>query len=258
MIALLNQIPSEAQILKSIRHIRFGKNLCCPRCRSRKVQPSEGRYRCKKCRRPFTLLTGTWLAGTKLNLRTIYALLWCWTQKIPVQQTGKLCHVSEVSIYQWFRTFRLHLPPFEPILQGCVQMDEAYFKKIALVLAKEIGTRRLAHQIIFKSSVDQTEITRFLYQWISPTTRLQTDGGGMYKRIEQWWPVSHRVDIHKKFEFGLTSEIEGLFGNLRTFVRRMYHHATPEYLPEYVSEFCYRFSSPRIFDSPLSYLKKCL
>lgn len=258
MIALLNQIPSEAQILKQIRQIRFRKNLCCPRCRSRKIYPSEGRYRCRKCRRPFTLLSGTWLEGIKLSLRTVYALLWCWTQKIPVQQTAKLCHVSEVSIYHWFREFRLQLPATEPILQGTVQMDEAYFKTITLVLAKEVGSRKLAHQIIFKTSVNKTEITRFLHQWVQPNTRLQTDGGSMYKQIEQWWPVEHRVDIHKRFEFGLTSQIEGMFGNLRTFIRRMYHHATPEYLPEYVSEFASRFSSPEIFDSPFNYLKKTL
>lgn len=258
MIALLNQIPSQAQIRKNIKQIRFGKNLHCPRCQNRKVYPSEGRYRCRKCRKPFTLLTGTWLEGVKLNLRTVYALLWCWTQKIPVQQTAKLCHISEVSIYHWFRTFRSNLPSFEPILQGVVQMDEAYFKAVALVLAKQVGSRKLAHQMVYKSSVDKTEVTRFLYQWVQPNSRLQTDGGGMYKKIEQWWPVTHKTDIHKRFEFGLTSEIEGMFGNLRTFIRRMYHHTTPKYLPEYVSEFCIRFSSPEIFDSPLSYLRKAL
>ncbi len=80
----------------------------------------------------------------------------------------------------------------------------------------------------------------------------------MYRSINKWCPVKHKRDIHKKWEFSLTSEIEGLFGNLRTFIRRMYHHATPEYLPEYVSEFCIRFSSPEIFDSPLTYLEKTL
>lgn len=258
MIALLNQIPSEAKILKQIRQIRFGKNLHCPRCRSRKVKPSEGRYRCTRCRRPFTLLTGTWLAGIKLHLRTVYALLWCWTQKIPVQQTAKLCHISEVSIYYWFRQFRINLPSYEPILEGVVQMDEAYFKQIALLLAKQVGTHKLAHQMIFKNSVNKTEATDFFYHWIAPRTQVQTDGAGIYEKIEQWWPVTHKVDIHKKFEFGLTSEIEGMFGNLRTFIRRMYHHATPKYLPEYVSEFCVRFSSPEIFDSPLTYLRKTL
>ncbi len=70
--------------------------------------------------------------------------------------------------------------------------------------------------------------------------------------------MTHRVDIHKKFEFGLTSEIEGMFGNLRTFIRRMYHHSTQDYLPEYVTEFCARFSSPEIFISPRAYFIKTL
>lgn len=78
----------------------------------------------------------------------------------------------------------------------------------------------------------------FLFQNVQPKSTLQTDGSSIYKNINHWWPVKHKRDIHKKFEFGLTSEIEGMFGNLRTFIRRMYHHTSSEYLPEYVSEFC--------------------
>lgn len=137
-------------------------------------------------------------------------------------------------------------------------MDEAYFRSLSLVMAKQVGSKKLAHQIIFKKSVDKNETMRFIFQYIEPKSRLQTDGAGIYKKIEYWWPIKHRVDIHKKFQFGLTSEIEGLFGNLRTFIRRMYHHVTPEYLPEIVAEFSLRFSHPEIFDSPLSYLQKSI
>lgn len=258
MSLVLDQIPSEAQIRKQLRSIIYGKNLSCPRCRSRNVSVSENRYRCQKCRRPFSLLSGTWLSGMKLNLRTFWALLWCWTQKIPVSQTQKLSRVSEEGVRHWFRQFRLHLPEFDTVLEGTVQMDEAYFHRLSLLMAKQIGARKVAHQMIFKNSVDKGEAARFLYQHVQPRSRLNTDGAAIYKKIEHWWPVKHRVDIHRKFQFGLTSEIEGMFGNLRTFIRRMYHHATPEYLPEYVSEFCVRFSSPEIFDSPNVYLARTL
>jgi transposase-like protein len=258
MIALLNQIPSEPQIRKQLRQIVFGKNPRCPTCHSRRIKASEGRYWCRLCRKHFSLLSGTWLSGMKLNLRTFYALLWCWTQRIPVLQTQKLIHISEEAVYRWFREFRIHLPDLQPILNGQVQMDEAYFRNLSLLLAKQVGTKKLAHQMIFKNSVNKTEATRFIFQSIQPKSKLQTDGSGIYKGIEQWWQVRHKVDIHKKFEFGLTSEIEGMFGNLRTFIRRMYHHTTPEYLPEYVSEFCLRFSSPEIFNSPNDYLIKTL
>ena len=258
MIASLNQIPSEAQIKKNLRNIIFGKNLFCPACGSRKIYLSESRYRCRNCRKPFSLFSGTWLKDMKLSLRTFWALLWRFTQKIPVLQTQRLCHLSEEAVRRWFRQFRLHLPEFEPILQGTVQMDEAYFKSLSLVMAKQVGTRKIAHQMLFKKSVNKSEAVQFVFQSIRPNSRLQTDGGSIYKKVDHWWPVKHRVDIHRKFEFGLTSEIEGMFGNLRTFIRRMYHHATPEYLPEYVREFCVRFSSPEIFNSPLTYLQKTL
>jgi transposase-like protein len=258
MIALLNQLPSEAKIKKLLRKIIFGKNLFCPHCHSRKVYCSDSRYRCKACRKPFTLLSGTWLCHMRLNLRTFYALLWCWTQQIPVKQTQKLCHVSEEAVYHWFRQFRLHLPDLAPILNGKVQMDEAYFKSLSLLMAKQMGSKKVAHQIIFKNSVDKSEAARFLHQHIQPKSQLQTDGSGIYRNIDEWWQVKHKKDIHKNFEFGLTSEIEGMFGNLRTFIRRMYHHTTPKYLPEYVSEFCLRFSSPEIFSSPNDYLAKTL
>ena len=258
MIALLNQIPSEAKIKKLLRKIIFGKNLFCPHCHSRQVYRSENRYRCRKCRKPFTLLSGTWLKDMKLSLRTFWAILWCWTQQVPVLQTQKLCHVREETVRHWFREFRLHLPDFTPILAGQVQMDEAYFRSLSLIMAKQEKSRKLAHQIVFKKSVDKKDAANFLFQHIEPKTQLQTDGAGIYKSIDQWWQVRHRKDIHRKWEFSLTSEIEGMFGNLRTFIRRMYHHVTPEYLPEYVSEFCVRFSSPEIFISPNDYLAKTL
>jgi len=258
MIALLNQIPSEAKIQKILRHIRFGKNLHCPWCRSRKVHASETRYRCRRCRKPFTLLSGTWLGGMKLALRTWWCLLWCWTQAIPVLQTQKLCHVSEPTVRQWFRLFRLQAPEIQPLLHGAVQMDETYFRHLSLLLAKQVGTRNLAFQVLAKSSVDKRDAAHFLFQNIEPRSRLQTDGSGIYRGIERSWPVLHRKDLHNRWEFALTSEIEGMFGNLRTFIRRMYHHSTPQYLPEYVSEFCLRFSSPELFISPNAYLSKCL
>jgi len=216
MIVFLNQIPSEAKIKKILRKIIFGHNITCPNCHSREIACSENRYRRERCRRPFILLSSTWLNNMKLSLRTFWALLWCWTNQIPVKQSCKLCHLSEISTYHWFRQFRLHLPEFEPILEGMIQMDEAYFKNLSLLLAKQVGSNKLAHQIIYKNSVDKGEASNFIFQWVKPGSRLQTDGAGIYKQINQWWPVKHRVDIHRKFQFGLTSQIEGTFGNLRT------------------------------------------
>lgn len=53
---------------------------------------------------------------------------------------------------------------------------------------------------------------KFLHEFVAADTVLNTDGAASYKEINQWWPVYHNRDIHKKFQFAHTSEIEGMFG----------------------------------------------
>lgn len=194
----------------------------------------------------------------KVSFQKFWLILWSWTTQIPVKQAMALTELSEAAIRHWYDRFRTHLPDSRLILEKIVQLDEAYFKKQALMMAKQQGTRNVAYDILQGTTVQRHHAAQFLYTYIKPRSKLHTDGASIYRGIERWWPVQHRRDIHKKWEFELTSEIEGLFGNLRTFIRRMYHHTTPEKLPEIVSEFCYRFSSPEMFNNPLGYLQKTL
>lgn len=254
----LNQVPSEAQIRKYLRRILFGKDIFCPRCRTRDIFKSEQRYFCKKCRVHFSLLSHTWLKDMKLSLPKFWLLLWCWIEQVPVQQTSSLTELSETAARHWFDLFRTHLPENQTILEKIVQLDEAFFKKRILILGKQQGTRKLAYEILKSATVQRHHAAYFLQQHVKARSRLQTDGASIYRNIHRWWPVRHKKDIHSKWEFSKTSEIEGAFGNLRTFIRRMYHHVTPEKFPEYVSEFCLRFSLPEIFENPHTYLQKSL
>ena len=253
-----NQIPSEAQIRKYIRRILFGKNVFCPKCKSRRVNVQGGRYRCKDCRIRFTLLSHTWLSNLKLPLQTWWMVLWSWSCAVPVKQTSALTGLSIVSIRKWFDTFREHLPQETHILERIVQLDEAYFKNVTLIMGKQKGTRNLAYDVIMGTAVQKHHAGYFLFRKVKPGSKLWTDGAAIYKKIDQWWPVEHSRDIHKKFEFAHTSEIEGVFGNYRTFSRRMYHHHWSQNLEKYVREFCFRFSSPELFKNPLFYLTKSL
>jgi transposase-like protein len=254
----LNQIPSDAQIRKYLRRIIFGKNVFCPNCRSRNVLRYENRYRCKRCRCKFSLLSHTWLANIKIPLEKFWLILWCWTTQVPVKQSMALTKLSEKAVRHWFDNFRDNLPDNPEILSKLVQLDEAFFKKRTLILAKQPGTRKLAYEVLNTTNVQRHHAAYFLQQHVKPRSKLYTDGAGIYQSIDSWWPVKHKSEIHSKWEFSLTSEIEGTFGNFRTFVRRMYHHVTPDKLPDLVREFCFRFSSPEIFQNPLKYLEKTL
>ena len=254
----LNQIPSEAQIRKCLRRILFGKNMFCPKCRSKRVVSEKKRYRCRTCRRRFSLLSYTWLSNMKLPLQQFWLLLWAWNAQIPVRQTARLAKVSVPSVYLWFDTFRTHLPQETHVLERIVQLDEAYFKNAALIMGKQKGTRKLAFDVLQDTHPQRHHATHFLFRKVAAGSELWTDGAAIYKGIEKWHPVRHSRDIHRKFEFAHTSEIEGVFGNYRTFVRRMYHHHWSKNLEKYVREFSFRFSSPEMFETPRNYLSKSL
>lgn len=253
-----NQIPSEAQIRKYLKKIIYGSNIYCPGCKSARVYVTQNRYRCRKCRIRFSLLSHTWLAHLRLPLQQFWLLLWCWVTQVPVRQTVALTSLSEVTVREWFSEFRTHLPYSEVVLEKVVQLDEAYFggkNGRALFIGKEVGTRKLAYELLPQPNVAREHAWFFLQTHVLPNSTVHTDGSSIYHGIDQWWPVNHRREIHKKFEFCLTSEIEGIFGVLRTFIRRMYHHVTADKLEEVIVEFCFRFSHPEMFENPCQYLQ---
>ena len=229
----------------------------CPECGSRKVWRSYERYRCPDCRIRFSLTSHTWLSNVKLPLQQWWMLLWCWTTRIPILQTATLTGLSEVTVRHWYSQFRCHLPEECHILERVVQLDEAYGKGWCLMMAKQVGSRKLAYEISLDYP-NRRHAMHFLFQKVKPGSELWTDGARIYQGAEAWWPVVHSRDIHKKFEFTHTSEIEGIFACLRTFIRRMYHHVEADNFPDYVREFCFRFSSPELFENPLCYAEKAL
>lgn len=180
---------------------------------------------------------------------------------MPVKQTEELTSLSEKAVRHYFDLFREQLPRDQKLLEHIIQLDEAYFGRFgntALLMGKQKGTRKLAYQILTSDPPAKKDAIDFIRAYIKPKSQLNTDGSAIYKNIERYYPVSHMTDIHKRFEFTNTSEIEGMFGVLRTFIRRMYHHVSEEKLEEYVCEFYCRFSRPEMFKSPYHYLRNTL
>lgn len=260
---LLSQFPEEKQALKNLKKIVFGNHVKCPYCGRKRhvvVLNKNKLWRCRKCRRRFSLTSINWLKGMKISTTKLWMLIWCWQKKLAVFQTMELCQISIPTVRRYYELFRdnLQVNCDDIILEGEIQMDEMFVKGAFILGAKDTIRKKIKLNVVIKKSPQKHDAMNMIFQHVKPGSTLFTDGSKIYDKSENWWPIEHKSECHKKWEFTLTSEIEGLWGVLRTFIRRMYHHVTLKKLVKIVAEFEARFSHKELFNSPLDFLKNSL
>ncbi|MBU6431354.1 transposase [Patescibacteria group bacterium] len=259
---IVRQVPTKGTLRRIFKRIIFGKRVHCPDCGSRSIKKilSEERWRCGRCRLPFSIKSSSWLKGTKLSLEQVWLLLWCWQKKFSIQHAMNMTELSYPTVFNWYQKFREKIPKekLDALLKGNIACDEMYTKGNAVIGAKQKGTRNIALKVVHQKSVERHHAVNFLTQFVKANSSLFTDGAAIYKGIDKWHKLKHTYEIPSKFEFALTAEIEGLWACLRTFIRRMYHHVTRYKLEDLVSEFCLRFRQDEIFENPENYLRNCL
>ena len=259
---ILAHVPGQGKVRSTFKRIIFGDRVYCPYCHSRyyKKIPSEDRWRCKRCSKPFSIKSCCWFKGSKLSLEMIWMLLWCWQKQFSIQHAMDMTELSYPTVFNWYQRFREKVPKekLDTLLGGNIACDEMYTKHAAVIGAKQKGTRNIALKVIHQNSVERHHAVDFLTRFAKAHSNLFTDGAAIYQGIGNWHKLKHKYEIHKKFEFTNTAEIEGLWGCLRTFIRRMYHHVTRYKLEDLVSEFCLRFRRDEIFKTPEYYWNICL
>ena len=119
----------------------------------------------------------------KLPYEKFWMLLWCWTIADPILQTTALTGISEKTVRHWFGVFRAHLPEEHHILERIVQLDEAFFKNMTLMMAKQKGTRKLAWDVFPGTAPHREHAAYFLFRKVKPGSKLWTDGAAIYRGI---------------------------------------------------------------------------
>ncbi len=259
---IVKQVPTKGTLRRTLKQAIFGTHIHCPTCKSRRVKmiKREERWRCRDCHLPFSIKSSSWLKGSKLPLETIWLLLWCWQKQFPRQQTMALTGVSYPTVALWYEKFRQHMPKerVATLLGNNVACDEMFTRDTAIMGAKEKGTRNIMLKVLHDKHPTKSHAVDFLTAFVRAHSNLFTDGSAIYKGIDKWHKLKHTHEIHKKWQFSLTAEIEGVWGVFRTFIRRMYHHVTVYKLEEVAAEFCLRFRKDKIFNSPQDYWSICL
>lgn len=268
---------SESRLRVEFRKIFFPPKgrLHCIHCRSYVVKKvkSEDRYHCPRCRKKFSLFSGTWLEHLRIPLTTFMILLWSWMNEYSVDQAQDLTALSVPSIRRYFRLFRMHVVKsvaFEP--QESVQVDEAYFGSyrkssntyhgqrtyhlkpkvcVSGIACPSLGT--LALRVI--TGVKTKPIQDFIREKVPTNVHVYSDGSPIYTSLRT--THSHTSQTHDQ-GFHNAAYIEGCWSWTKRKLFKQYHHFTLKYAKEYVSELEWRFNTRNSPKDPLTELRNSL
>ena len=246
-----------------------GGEICCMRCgsvegayrvKSGKPMP----YRCRDCRKYFSLKTGTAMEDSKLPLR-----IWGWA--IYLEMTS-LKGVSSMKLHRdlgisqpaaWFLLHRIReaFADLAPVFSGPVDVDETYVGgkranmsnakrkeladtgrgavgKTAVVGMKDRATNQVVAQVIERT--DKATLQGFVDDHASPDATLYTDDATAYKGSGR----EHETVRHSLAEYvrGIvhTNGVESFWSMLKRAHKGVYHKMSEKHLQRYVSQFAGR------------------
>jgi transposase-like protein len=263
---------SEQSAVAFFEEMRWGGEAWCPRCLSTKVYAMVGRdgrrqidhrWRCRDCKRQFTVRIGTVLEESRIPLRHwAYAFWRAATSKKGVsaleikRQTG-LTYKS--ALFLMHRIRWAMAPEQARPLDGTVEVDETYVggkprykgtreqrgesRKIPVVALVERGGEVRARVV---PNVTAKTLKTVIRQHVDMSARLMTDESRIYWGVGAEFRGGHESVNHGRGEYVrgdvTTNTVEGFFSLLKRGIYGTFHSVSDKHLHRYVSEFEFRYN----------------
>jgi transposase-like protein len=247
-----------------------------------KMRP--GMWKCKGCRKKFTVKIGTIFEDSHIPLRKwLLAIhLLCASKKgMSSHQIHRQLGITYKSA--WFMTHRIRYAmkqdydDFEP-LSGTVEIDETYVggklrtgphavkpgerpqdrpraidNKAPVVSLVERGGKVRSIHVANVTAANLKEVIR---QNVEPAAHVMTDEAGVYdflgKEFGRHSTVNHRDKEYARREDDGTvasvNTVEGFFSLLKRGVYGSFHHISKQHLHRYLSEFDFRYNARDVDD----------
>ena len=267
LIELTEMFPDEAAARAWFEERRWpGGDVRCPRCESGEVSAvKSGRpmpWRCRPCRRYFSVRVGGVMEQSKLPLRK-------WVFAIYLEMTS-LKGVSSMKLHRdlgisqksaWFLLHRIReaFQSGEPTgMAGPVEADETYVGgkrknmplrkrayltsrgwdgKVPVAGTRDRATKRVAARVVPNSGAGT--LRRFVTDHAAPGAAIYTDGATAYRSLPNQGSVQHGVFEYVRGQVH-TNGIESFWSMLKRGYVGTYHKISPKHLDRYVREFAGR------------------
>ncbi len=270
-----------------LEQMRWDDNLpICPHCKEKgayKLTPKadsksrvrKGVWKCKACRKQFTVTVGTIFEDSRIPLnKWLFAIhLLCSSKKgISAHQMHRLLGVTYKSA--WFMMHRIrHAMSVDPLaskLNGIVEADETYVggkaknmhakvrkekiqgrgavnKAPVFTLVERDGRVKSTHV----ANVTGENLKEVLLKHVEKDAHLKTDESPSYNAASPEF-ASHETVNHKQDEYvrgeAHVNTAECFHSILKRGVNGVYHHWSEKHLHRYLSEFDFRFNLRKVKD----------
>ena len=268
LIEVTRMFPDDAAAEKWFVETRWPDGPICPHCgsdninnvKSRKPQP----WRCRSCRKYFSIKTGTLMQDSNLGLQTWAMAFYLLATGIKGTSSMKLHRdlgVTQSTAWHLAHrirdTWRRQQPPR---FDGPVEADETYFGgkrhnmsssrrakfsgrgasgKVPVAGVKD----RITNQVSAAVVPDTTGPTlkNLLAQRTRPGAKIYTDEHGAYRGLPNHEAVRHSVGEYVRGQ-AHTNGVESFWALLKRGYHGTFHKISPKHLDRYVGEFAGRFN----------------
>lgn len=251
---------SEKACKRYFEKIRFADGEFCPHCKHDKINHfADGRYRCAKCKRDFTIKTGTLFGESKIPLRKWFiAIYLLTTSKKGVSSIELSEQVGVTQKTAWFMDMRIRAALKQGggklFGGGVVEIDETYiggkhvrkdgFRKKAPIMGM---TERDGKIKAFAIPHRGTEVLLpTITEHVDKKARIMTDEARVYTKLPkvgfQWGSVKHGKKHWAHGDIN-TNSIESFWALFKRGHHGTYHSMSKKHLQKYVDEFVFRFNT---------------
>ena len=281
---------SECDALAYFEAIRWPKGADCAHCGSSNVTRLNGKstrlgvFKCRACRKPFTVKVGTILEDSHIPLRkwAIAFHMMCSSKKgySAKQLQRNLGLKSYKSAWHMAHRIREAMKQyvFDGPLTGTVEADETYVggkmrtgsqavkpgerpkdrpspvsnKAPVVSLVERGGNVRSFHV----ADVNGDNLKAVLAEHVDAQAHVMTDEAGLYrwvgKQYAQHSTVNHAAKEYARKEADgtlvTTNTVEGSFSLLKRGVYGTFHNISKQHLQRYLNEFDFRYNARKITD----------
>ena len=249
-----------------LERIRWPNGAACPRCGDTAATKLQGKstrpgvYKCRGCRKPFTVTVGTIFERSHVKLKKwlLAFHLICSSKKgVSALQLQRMLKLGSYKT-AWFMAHRIRYAmrqePLAGMLQGIVEIDETYVggkprrgtgphprgratKKTPVValVARSGEARAMARKKLSRGS----HLREAILENVDRSARVMTDSAADFRGLDRHF-ASHETTNHLAGEYARgdvhSNTAESFFAVVKRSVYGIHHHVSKGHLDRYLTE----------------------